>query len=94
MPLQLCLALYAVKVRAAKTLLEGIYGTSSVRSSTATSAAGCKHTSVCISAPFGKMVDERSGLPLGPPTTMISYAARSFKNTASSSLFIVTVCGK
>lgn len=40
MPLQLCLALYAIKVRAAKTLLEGIYGTSSVRFSTATSASG------------------------------------------------------
>ncbi len=39
-PLQLCLALYAIKVRAAKTLLEGIYGTSFVRFSTATSAQG------------------------------------------------------
>ena len=40
MPLQLYLALYAIKVRAAKTLLEGFYGISSVRFSTATSAPG------------------------------------------------------
>ena len=60
----------------------------------ATSAAGRKHTSVCISAPFGKMVDERSGLPLGPPTTIVSYAASSLKNATSSTLFIITVCGK
>ena len=39
-PLQLYLALYAIKVRAAKTLLEGFYGISSVRFSTATSASG------------------------------------------------------
>ena len=40
MPLQLYLALYAIKVRAAKALLEGIYGTSSVQFSTATSVSG------------------------------------------------------
>mgnify|MGYP000187625656 CR=1 FL=1 len=39
-PLKLYLALYAIKVLAAKTLLEGIYGTSFVRFSTATSAQG------------------------------------------------------
>ena len=39
-PLQLCLALYAIKVLAAKTLLGGTYGTSSVRFSTAISAQG------------------------------------------------------
>ena len=39
-PLKLYLALHAIKVLAAKTLLEGIYGTSFVRFSTATSAQG------------------------------------------------------
>ena len=88
-----CCFLFCSKAFVFPNLWPGVWGLPH-RGAAATSAAGRKHTSVCISAPFGKMVDERSGLPLGPPTTIVNYAASSLKNATSSTLFIITVCGK